>query len=164
MKMIAGRAVLQKRIMALLRKIDQPTPGNTQAWEETFRHWDQGTRTLVNYPKNKPEEGKWQHISSANLVIFVLKVLILTFVDCTWSGELICPPPNFCARRQLQLRRTSSSTVNTLVFPCPLVEMYFYCFIDLFVLRYAYCALAGASSVVLPGAKLFRARTQWTQC
>ena len=25
-----GRAVLQKRIMALLRKIDQPTPGNTQ--------------------------------------------------------------------------------------------------------------------------------------
>ena len=43
--------------MALLRKIDQPTPGNTQAWEETFRHWDQGTRTLVNYPKSKPEEG-----------------------------------------------------------------------------------------------------------
>ncbi len=54
----AGRAVLQKRIMALLRKIEAPTPGNTQAWEETFRHWDQGTRTLTNYPKSKPEEGK----------------------------------------------------------------------------------------------------------
>ena len=52
-----GRAVLQKRIMALLRKIDQPTPGNTQAWEETFRHWDQGTRTFVNYPKSKADEG-----------------------------------------------------------------------------------------------------------
>ncbi len=27
-----GRAVLQKRIMALLRKIDQSTTGNTQVW------------------------------------------------------------------------------------------------------------------------------------
>ena len=48
-----GRAVLQKRIMALLRKIDQPTPGNSQAWEETFRNWDQSTRSLVNFPKSK---------------------------------------------------------------------------------------------------------------
>ena len=27
-----------------------------QAWEETFRNWENGTRSLVNYPKTKPEE------------------------------------------------------------------------------------------------------------
>lgn len=52
-----GRAVLQKRIMALLRKIDQPTSGNTQAWEETFRNWECSNRSLINYPKTKLEDG-----------------------------------------------------------------------------------------------------------
>ena len=43
--------------MCLLRKIDHPTQGNTQAWEETFRNWENSTRGLVHYPKTKPEEG-----------------------------------------------------------------------------------------------------------
>ena len=55
--LFVGRAVLQKRIMALLRKIDLPTAGNTQAWEETFMNWEGSTRHLVNYPKTKLEEG-----------------------------------------------------------------------------------------------------------
>ncbi|XP_041348224.1 neurofibromin-like isoform X2 [Gigantopelta aegis] len=53
-----GRAALQKRIMALLRKIDQPTPGNSQAWEDTFRNWDMVTRYLESYPKVKFDEGQ----------------------------------------------------------------------------------------------------------
>ncbi|KAK2173204.1 hypothetical protein NP493_892g01057 [Ridgeia piscesae] len=52
-----GRAVLQKRIMALLGKIEHPTPGNTQAWVDTFRNWESSTRHLVNYPKTKLEDG-----------------------------------------------------------------------------------------------------------
>ncbi|KAK2156732.1 hypothetical protein LSH36_206g01021 [Paralvinella palmiformis] len=52
-----GRAVLQKRIMALLRRIDSSTPGNTQAWEDTFMNWENSTRYLVNFPKTKFEEG-----------------------------------------------------------------------------------------------------------
>ncbi|XP_076453075.1 neurofibromin-like isoform X4 [Babylonia areolata] len=51
-----GRAALQKRIMALLRKIDQSTPGNSQAWEDTYRNWDAVTRYLELYPKVKYEE------------------------------------------------------------------------------------------------------------
>ena len=52
-----GRAVLQKRIMALLRKIEQTTQGNKQAWEDTFMNWENTTKGLVNYPKTKLEEG-----------------------------------------------------------------------------------------------------------
>ncbi|PVD31241.1 hypothetical protein C0Q70_06653 [Pomacea canaliculata] len=53
---ITGRAALQKRIMGLLRKIDQSTPGNSQAWEDTYRNWDAVTRYLELYPKVKYEE------------------------------------------------------------------------------------------------------------
>ncbi|XP_062578923.1 neurofibromin-like isoform X10 [Saccostrea cucullata] len=47
-----GRAALQKRIMALLRKIDQYTSGNSQAWDDTFRNWEVITQYLENYPKD----------------------------------------------------------------------------------------------------------------
>ncbi|XP_067682311.1 neurofibromin-like isoform X6 [Haliotis asinina] len=53
-----GRAALQKRIMALLRKIDQSTPGNSQAWEDTFRNWDMVTRYLESYPKVKFDDSQ----------------------------------------------------------------------------------------------------------
>ncbi|XP_074643053.1 neurofibromin-like [Tubulanus polymorphus] len=51
-----GRAALQKRIMSLLRKIEHSTPGNNQAWEDTFTTWDTATKILENFPKTKPEE------------------------------------------------------------------------------------------------------------
>ncbi|XP_052799724.1 neurofibromin-like isoform X3 [Mya arenaria] len=47
-----GRAALQKRIMALLRKIDQSTPGTSQAWDDTFRNWGVVTSYLEAYPKD----------------------------------------------------------------------------------------------------------------
>ncbi|XP_040072137.1 neurofibromin [Ixodes scapularis] len=53
-----GRAVLQKRIMALLRKIEHCTQGCSQAWEDTFMNWDVVTKLLVSYPKSKLEEGQ----------------------------------------------------------------------------------------------------------
>ncbi|XP_076037771.1 neurofibromin-like [Oratosquilla oratoria] len=53
-----GRAALQKRIMALLRKIEKWTQGCKQAWDDTFINWENATKLLVNYPKNKLEEGQ----------------------------------------------------------------------------------------------------------
>ncbi|XP_064460461.1 neurofibromin-like isoform X2 [Ornithodoros turicata] len=53
-----GRAALQKRIMALLRKIEHCTQGCSQAWEDTFMNWDVVTKLLVSYPKSKLEEGQ----------------------------------------------------------------------------------------------------------
>lgn len=52
--MMTGRAALQKRIMALLRRIDKCTPGCLAAWQETFNYWDQTTRLLMN-AKSKNE-------------------------------------------------------------------------------------------------------------
>uniref|UniRef100_A0A1I8HTR9 RING-type E3 ubiquitin transferase n=1 Tax=Macrostomum lignano TaxID=282301 RepID=A0A1I8HTR9_9PLAT len=51
-----GRAHLQKQIMCLLRKVLYPTPGNIQAWEETFMNWKSATNYLVAYPKVKSDE------------------------------------------------------------------------------------------------------------
>ncbi|KPM02360.1 neurofibromin-like protein [Sarcoptes scabiei] len=48
-----GRAALQKRIMALLRRIENCTQGCSQAWEDTFLNWDTTTKFLVSYPKSK---------------------------------------------------------------------------------------------------------------
>nr|XP_046916512.1 neurofibromin-like isoform X2 [Dermatophagoides farinae] len=48
-----GRAALQKRIMALLRKIENCTQGCSQAWEDSFLNWDSTTKFLVSYPKSK---------------------------------------------------------------------------------------------------------------
>ncbi|XP_067128062.1 neurofibromin isoform X2 [Centruroides vittatus] len=53
-----GRAALQKRIMALLRKIEHCTQGCSLAWEDTFRNWENVTKQLVSYPKAKLEEGQ----------------------------------------------------------------------------------------------------------
>ncbi|CAL4085022.1 unnamed protein product, partial [Meganyctiphanes norvegica] len=53
-----GRAALQKRIMALLRKIEKWTQGCLQAWEDTFINWENSTKALVSYPKAKLDEGQ----------------------------------------------------------------------------------------------------------
>ncbi|XP_069683037.1 neurofibromin isoform X4 [Periplaneta americana] len=53
-----GRAALQKRIMALLRKIEHCVNGVQPAWEETFRNWEASTRMLTSYPKAKLDDGQ----------------------------------------------------------------------------------------------------------
>ncbi|XP_021921694.1 neurofibromin isoform X3 [Zootermopsis nevadensis] len=53
-----GRAALQKRIMALLRKIEHCVNGIQPAWEETFRNWEASTKMLTSYPKTKIEDGQ----------------------------------------------------------------------------------------------------------
>ncbi|KAK0170129.1 hypothetical protein PV328_010729 [Microctonus aethiopoides] len=55
--LITGRAALQKRIMALLRKIEHCGNGVQSAWEETFKNWDSMCRILTN-SKNKTEDGQ----------------------------------------------------------------------------------------------------------
>ncbi|KAM9321250.1 neurofibromin [Gastrophryne carolinensis] len=56
--MSLGRAALQKRVMALLRRIEHPTPGNTEAWEDTHTKWEQATKLILNFPKTKLEDGQ----------------------------------------------------------------------------------------------------------
>ncbi|XP_050358352.1 neurofibromin-like isoform X2 [Nymphalis io] len=46
-----GSAALQKRIMALLRKIEHCVNGVQPAWEETFRRWCSLCKLLQKYPK-----------------------------------------------------------------------------------------------------------------
>ncbi|XP_020613799.1 neurofibromin-like [Orbicella faveolata] len=50
-KFTAGRAALQKRIMALLRQLDRQTAGNIQAWESTYSKWQRLTFDLVHFAK-----------------------------------------------------------------------------------------------------------------
>ncbi|XP_077995279.1 neurofibromin-like isoform X2 [Glandiceps talaboti] len=47
-----GRRALQSKIWALLRRIEHPTSGNTLAWEETQKRWENVTKQLTNYPKS----------------------------------------------------------------------------------------------------------------
>ncbi|XP_025020716.1 neurofibromin isoform X2 [Python bivittatus] len=56
--MSTGRTALQKRVMALLRRIEHPTTGNTEAWEETLSKWEAATKLILNYPKTKMEDGQ----------------------------------------------------------------------------------------------------------
>jgi neurofibromin 1 len=51
-----GRAAMQKKIMALLRKIDVCTPGVRQSWDDTYRIWDSTTMALLHFPKLKMED------------------------------------------------------------------------------------------------------------
>lgn len=53
-KFRAGRAALQKRIMALLRQLDRQTAGNLQAWEGTYSKWQRLTYDLANFAKEEP--------------------------------------------------------------------------------------------------------------
>ncbi|XP_066520805.1 neurofibromin isoform X2 [Hoplias malabaricus] len=56
--MATGRSTLQKRVMALLRRIEHPTAGNIEAWEDTHVKWEQATKQILNHPKNKVEDGQ----------------------------------------------------------------------------------------------------------
>ncbi|XP_039680883.1 neurofibromin isoform X6 [Perca fluviatilis] len=61
--MATGRSTLQKRVMALLRRIEHPTPGNIEAWEDTYAKWDQVTKQILNFPKNKADDGQQEWIN-----------------------------------------------------------------------------------------------------
>ncbi|XP_013143458.1 PREDICTED: neurofibromin isoform X1 [Papilio polytes] len=54
-KNIHSSAALQKRIMALLRKIEHCVNGVQPVWEETFRCWDSLCKLLQKYPKGQSE-------------------------------------------------------------------------------------------------------------
>ncbi|XP_048582480.1 neurofibromin-like isoform X2 [Nematostella vectensis] len=56
-KFTAGRASLQKKIMALLRQLDRQTPGNVQAWDDTYTRWQRLTYALTNYGKDDTSVG-----------------------------------------------------------------------------------------------------------
>nr|XP_037875143.1 neurofibromin isoform X8 [Bombyx mori] len=55
-KNIHSSAALQKRIMALLRKIEHCVNGVQPVWEETFRCWDSLCKLLQKFPKGQGEK------------------------------------------------------------------------------------------------------------
>ncbi|XP_075988643.1 neurofibromin 1 isoform X7 [Anticarsia gemmatalis] len=55
-KNIHSSAALQKRIMALLRKIEHCVNGVQPVWEETFRCWDSLCKLLQKYPKGQGDK------------------------------------------------------------------------------------------------------------
>ena len=52
-----GRNALQKRILSLLRRIDYATPGNKQAWYDTFVSQQNAAKFLTIYPKRVDDLG-----------------------------------------------------------------------------------------------------------
>uniref|UniRef100_A0A9J8CNN8 Neurofibromin n=1 Tax=Cyprinus carpio carpio TaxID=630221 RepID=A0A9J8CNN8_CYPCA len=57
--MATGRNTLQKRVMALLRRIKHPTAGNLEAWEDTYAKWEQATKQILNHPKKVEDGQEW---------------------------------------------------------------------------------------------------------
>ncbi|XP_030756453.1 neurofibromin isoform X2 [Sitophilus oryzae] len=55
-----GRLALQKRIMALLRKIEHCSNGVYPAWEETFRNWTASYKSISAYSKTRSDDGQME--------------------------------------------------------------------------------------------------------
>lgn len=53
---MGGRTYLQKQIVAMLRRIRNPTAGCSAAWEQTYRYWEVTTKYLKAYPKSRTLE------------------------------------------------------------------------------------------------------------
>ncbi|XP_076842773.1 neurofibromin isoform X4 [Brachyhypopomus gauderio] len=64
--MATGRSALQKRVMALLRRIEHPTPGNTEAWEDTHAKWEHATKLILTHPKTKLEDCQVRRMRTCN--------------------------------------------------------------------------------------------------
>uniref|UniRef100_A0AAY5LD07 Neurofibromin n=1 Tax=Esox lucius TaxID=8010 RepID=A0AAY5LD07_ESOLU len=85
--MATGRSTLQKRVMALLRRIEHPTPGNKEAWEDTHARWEQATKQILNFPKNKVEDGQ-EWINMTGFLCALGGV-------CLSQGTTPCGPPTY---------------------------------------------------------------------
>ncbi|KAF7274462.1 hypothetical protein GWI33_012883 [Rhynchophorus ferrugineus] len=55
-----GRLALQKRIMALLRKIEHCVKGVHPAWEETFRNWTASYKSISAYSKTRSDDSQME--------------------------------------------------------------------------------------------------------
>ncbi|XP_010789415.1 neurofibromin-like [Notothenia coriiceps] len=77
-----GRSTLQKRVMALLRRVEHPTPGNIEAWEDTYAKWDQVTKQILNSPKNKADDGQVSMLHQGSLLSSISSVYRNNFDVC----------------------------------------------------------------------------------
>ncbi|KAK4305959.1 hypothetical protein Pmani_022180 [Petrolisthes manimaculis] len=143
-----GRAALQKRIMALLRKIDKWTSGCIQAWEDTYINWENATKALVSYPKARLEDGPMpdsfhrtvckrrpSHQSSEH------EMEIQDQVN-EWANMtgFLCALGGVCLLGKSPSRQVSSSALSTLdhrnkppALPCPANQDMQYCPVTQFV-------------------------------
>ncbi|XP_065116701.1 neurofibromin isoform X1 [Paramisgurnus dabryanus] len=87
--MITGRSALQKRVMALLRRIELPTPGNTEAWEDTHAKWEHATKLILSHPKTKLEDSQeWVNMTGFLCALGGVCLQRNMSVLCTYSPPM----------------------------------------------------------------------------
>ncbi|GAB6033713.1 Neurofibromin 1 [Chamberlinius hualienensis] len=120
-----GRAVLQKRIMAFLRKIEHCTQGCQQAWEDTFMYWEAVTKHLGNYPKTKTDESQisdgfhrtvGKRRASHQNTDHELEDQISEWANMT---GFLCSLGGVCLQKKFPSRNVSSSSLGFLEFRKP---------------------------------------------
>jgi neurofibromin 1 len=116
-----GRVAQQKKIMHLLRQMADPTPGNTQAWEETLTRWQASTLLICSWPREPDTAGDTLRVTKsrqtqspplaaqADLQTQFLEWLNMTGLLCTLGG-LMMP-------RQRSSRPTSLPDISALLSP-----------------------------------------------
>lgn len=52
-----------------------------QAWEDTFAKWDQATKQILNFPKNKADDGQVSMLQRGSLLYLPLWVSIKSDVS-----------------------------------------------------------------------------------
>ncbi|KAK0135823.1 Neurofibromin [Merluccius polli] len=106
-----GRSTLQKRVMALLRRIEHPTPGNIEAWEDTHAKWDQATKYILNFPKNKADDGQQEWI---NMTGFLCALGGVCLQQRSTPGPVTYSPPMgpMCERKHSMISMGTCEVTN----------------------------------------------------
>lgn len=98
MLIITGRAALQKRIMPMLRRIEEPTQGNKQAWTKTYKIWTEATDFLQNFPRvdssvtvkkrtsNQTSECQLEVRTTVSSLLSLLSHQVVEGVVCSWMA------------------------------------------------------------------------------
>ncbi|RMX38597.1 hypothetical protein pdam_00008370 [Pocillopora damicornis] len=109
-KFRAGRAALQKRIMALLRQLDSQTAGNFQAWESTYTKWQKLTFDLVNFGKDdSPSIDVQKYLRRRSHAKITTDNLQTSFIEWTFMTGFLCSLGGVCLTSLQPIRRYSRS-------------------------------------------------------
>ncbi|KAK3754965.1 hypothetical protein QZH41_017349 [Actinostola sp. cb2023] len=103
----AGRAALQKKIMALLRQLDRQTPGNVQAWENTYIRWQKMTYGLSNYGKEVQYLQAVRKRTGSSLPRFPSNDIENSLSEWTYMTGFLCSLGVVCLTSYQTLRRYS---------------------------------------------------------
>ncbi|XP_044015830.1 neurofibromin isoform X2 [Aphidius gifuensis] len=110
-----GRAALQKKIMALLRKIEHCVNGVQPAWEETFINWESTCRQLINYPKNKTEDGQVESFHRSTSKRRASNQIELEEQINEWANMtgFLCALGGVCLQKKLPNRQLTTTSLSS---------------------------------------------------